>query len=88
MTYGILALVAWRSPLPAGIRWAGVATGLTVPFLTGLSRIALGAHYPSDVVGGWLAGLAIVALAAVLIRTARAMVRALRGPRDRAPVDP
>lgn len=89
VTYGVLALVVWRSPLPTGIRWAAVAAGVTVPFLTGLSRIALGAHYPSDVFGGWLAGLAFVAVAAVLIRTTRAMERALPRPAETVPpVDP
>jgi undecaprenyl-diphosphatase len=31
-----------------------VAVGMT--FVIGLSRICLGVHYPSDVIGGWLAG--------------------------------
>jgi undecaprenyl-diphosphatase len=34
--------------------------------LIGCSRIALGVHYPSDVLGGWLAGIGIVAAAAAL----------------------
>jgi undecaprenyl-diphosphatase len=76
-TYGLLAVVAWRSRLPLVLRRAAVAVGVTLPFLVGLSRIALGVHYPSDVLGGWLAGVAFVALAATLIRTTRAMERDL-----------
>ena len=60
--YITLALVAasiWRP------RWrvaAFVAAGLLVA-LVGLSRIYLGAHYPTDVLAGWLTGGILVALA-------------------------
>ena len=74
-TYGLLALVAWRTRLPFVTRRAIVAVGVTLPVLVGLSRIALGVHYPTDVLGGWLAGVAFVALAATLIRATGAMGR-------------
>ncbi len=78
-TYGLLAFVAWRSRLPQAIRVAAVIVGVTVPILVGLSRIALGVHYPSDVLGGWLAGMAFVAFGAVLIQVTDAL-----GPLDYA----
>jgi undecaprenyl-diphosphatase len=45
--------------LSHGSRWrhAAVAAGLLMAVLVGLSRIMLGVHWPSDVVGGWAFGL-------------------------------
>ena len=74
-TYGLLALIAWRSQRPLLERRVAIAIGVMVPILVGLSRIALGVHYPSDVLGGWLAGVAFVALGAMLIRWTGAMAR-------------
>jgi undecaprenyl-diphosphatase len=84
-TYGLIALVVWRSPLPLAVRRLAVVLGATLPFLIGLSRIALGVHYPSDVLGGWLAGIALVALGATLIRRTGAMEQDIttRVPTDR-----
>lgn len=68
VTYGLIGLLVWRSDLPAWVRRV-VAIGLAVLVgLIGLSRIALGVHYPSDVVGGWLGGLAVVAVVALLTK--------------------
>jgi len=75
VTYGLLAVVAWRSRLPLLARRGLVAVGATLPFLVGLSRVALGVHYPSDVLAGWLGGIAFVALGACLIRAMGAMER-------------
>ena len=72
-TYGLLAVVIWRTGLPQALRLAAVVAGVTLPILVGLSRIALDVHYPSDVLGGWLAGVAFVALAATLIAITDAM---------------
>ncbi|MGC1480796.1 MAG: phosphatase PAP2 family protein [Chthoniobacterales bacterium] len=35
-----------------------IATALTLAFLVGLTRVAVGVHYPSDVLAGWTAGAA------------------------------
>jgi len=66
VTYGLVAFVAWRSSLPRGARIAIVAALVALIAAVGLSRIALGVHYPSDVLAGWLAGTAIVTAAIVV----------------------
>ena len=50
--------------LTHGTRWRGPAVGLAIllAFLVGLSRVMLGVHWPSDVVGGWAFGMLWVLL--------------------------
>jgi undecaprenyl-diphosphatase len=54
----------------------GVAVLLT--FLVGLTRVFLGVHYLTDVLGGWMAGLAWALLTVLLVRAARRRSPALR----------
>jgi undecaprenyl-diphosphatase len=68
--YVSLALV-----LAAHSRWrfAAVAAAIVLSMLIGLSRIMLGVHWPSDVVGGWAFGLLWVLLT---LRPAERLLRA------------
>ncbi len=43
-----------------GARAALLAGAVALVLVTGFDRVGLGVHYPSDVVGGWLIGLATV----------------------------
>jgi undecaprenyl-diphosphatase len=44
-------------------KWPAVAGALVLSFCIGLSRLMLGVHWPTDVVGGWAFGLLWVLLA-------------------------
>lgn len=79
---GLLAQLAERRRLKAYI--LGVA--LLLPFMVGLTRVYLGVHYPTDVVGGWVAGLAWALLTVVLARALRRRSPALRAE-ARKPVE-
>lgn len=81
--YGFLAYVAWRAPIALGVkRFVAIAAGVWT-LAIGWSRLALGAHYPTDLIGGYLLALAVLALATSLLdRFTRA--RASKG--ERGPV--
>ena len=77
MIYLSLALL-----LPQSRRWPWIAGALLLAALVGLSRIMLGVHWPSDVIGGWSYG----ALWAMLLVAIDQMLRrrVAVGPADPA----
>ncbi|GIP33352.1 phosphatase PAP2 family protein [Paenibacillus sp. J2TS4] len=65
--YGLIALMLLRSGNGWG-RSAAIVVYIFI-FLIGVSRIYLGVHYASDIIGGFLAGGTLLALAALALRT-------------------
>lgn len=84
VAYGVIAVLVARSSLPRPLRTVALALLGALVVVVGLSRVYLGAHYPTDVAGGWLTGLMWVVLFAGL--TARLDAR-LSAPRAPGPVD-
>ncbi|UFU01219.1 phosphatase PAP2 family protein [Radiobacillus kanasensis] len=56
--YGFMIYLLLKSRNPKSIKWALISISSTLIFLIGFSRVYLGAHYPSDVLAGYLAGTA------------------------------
>lgn len=56
ITFGALAYIALRQPWSWMAKSAGMAVALTMATLITMSRVYLGVHWASDVVGGWSAG--------------------------------
>lgn len=65
--FGFWAYVSLRSTLPALPRVAIAVALLVLSGGIGWSRLALGAHYPTDVLGGYLLGAAILELAITFV---------------------
>ena len=71
---GMVIYLAWQYIPSPGVRW-GIAAVLTLLILgVGVSRVYLGVHWPSDVLGGYLFGGSVL-LVAVRLRDLLAAYR-------------
>jgi membrane-associated phospholipid phosphatase len=62
LLYGMLAVLVEMAPLPSAVRRAVQVICLLVIMLMGPARVYVGAHWPSDVLGGYLWGSLLLLL--------------------------
>jgi undecaprenyl-diphosphatase len=60
--YWMVAYLAWLYFRESPLGWAVIAGALLMIVLIGFSRVYLGLHFASDVLGGWIAGSAFFLL--------------------------
>lgn len=61
--YGVMLLV-FLPIIPRRLRKPAMGLAIALVVAIGFSRVAIGVHYPSDVIGGWLLGVAWLAITA------------------------
>lgn len=64
IAYTAVAIIAWRKSV---IRWVAVAGAVLIVMGTGFGRVYLGAHWPSDVLAGYLLGVIWLSLVLILV---------------------
>jgi membrane-associated phospholipid phosphatase len=75
LTYGLLVTLFWPILTRAVIRVAAVAAATLIALAVGLSRVYLGVHWPSDVLGGWTFGALWLTIAVTAISAQRSHAR-------------
>ncbi|MFI0980492.1 phosphatase PAP2 family protein [Streptomyces sp. NPDC021093] len=66
VTFGLLLWLLWWYGAPRAARVALLVVGVVSVVGVGLTRLYLGVHWFSDVLGGWLLGVAVVLFSATL----------------------
>lgn len=88
LAYSLMLLLLAPSVRRSGSR-ALLAVGLlTVAALVGVSRVVLGVHWPTDVLGGWSLALFLLPIAAVVLRRVEPPFERVEACPDPMPADP
>ena len=66
--FGIITILVWRSGAPRAVKLGVLLFTVLFVAAVAVARVAINAHYPSDVLGGFLGGLGVLALFALLSR--------------------
>jgi len=84
---GIITIRGWRSSRPLAGRVAFTVVVIVWVIFVGLARMALNAHYPSDVLGGALGGIGALSLYAWLTRPGARADQTAAHPREGTPAN-
>ena len=67
--YGFLSYVVWKRSEANALRSCVLLVSIVLIVLVGMSRVYLGVHWLTDVLGAYLAGFAWLALSVRVVRT-------------------
>jgi len=66
--YGLLIYLCWQTRWPVAIKWVITSLLFMLAVLIGFSRIYLRMHFASDVIAGFLTGIACILVALILLK--------------------
>lgn len=73
--FGIITILLWRSNVPRVVKVAVLVFTILFVAAVAVARVLINAHYPSDVLGGFLGGIGVLGLFGLLSRPAASSPR-------------